>query len=125
MKKAFQAFLLLFVSACSSAQKNPSLPAAEFEKAIQAKDIQILDVRRPEEYNEGHIKGALLANWQDQPQFEEKVKTLDKNKPVYLYCLAGVRSDKAANVLLKNGFTNVVQLEGGIEAWKKAGKPLE
>src|SRR5262249_15129933 len=99
--------------------------AAEFEKGIQSKDVQVVDVRRPDEFKEGHIKSAVLANWQDQPQFEEKVKTLDKNKPVYVYCLAGVRSDKAADALLKKGFLKVVQLDGGIKAWKDAGKPLE
>ena len=58
-------------------------------------------------------------------QFEEKVKGLDKKSPVYVYCLAGVRSDKAADALIKKGFTKVVQLDGGIEAWKAASKPLE
>lgn len=125
MKRIFKAFLLLFISAGCSAQNKTTINATEFEKAIQAKDAQVVDVRRPEEYKEGHIKGAVLANWQDPSHFAEKVKSLDKNKPVYVYCLAGVRSDKAADALVKNGFTKVVQLDGGIKAWKDAGKPLE
>ena len=125
MKKIFKAFLLLFISAGAAAQNKTTVNAIEFEKSIQSKDVQVVDVRRPEEYKEGHIKGAVLANWQDPAQFEEKVKNLDKNKPVYVYCLAGVRSDKAADALLKKGFTKIVQLDGGIKAWKDAGKPLE
>ena len=125
MKRIFKAFLLLFISAGSSAQSKTTINATEFEKAIQSKDAQLVDVRRPEEYKEGHIKGAVLANWQDPAQFEEKVKDLDKSKPVYLYCLAGVRSSKAADALVKKGFTKVIHLDGGIEAWKAAGKPLE
>ena len=125
MKHVLKAILLLFITGCVSAQNKSSVNAAEFEKAIQAKDAQVVDVRSPEEYKDGHIKGSVLANWQDQPQFEEKIKSLDKNKPVYVYCLAGVRSGKAADVLVKNGFTKVVELDGGIKAWKAAGKPLE
>src|SRR5262245_13803364 len=114
MKRLFKAFLLLFISAGASAQTKSTVNAAEFEKAIQSKDAQVVDVRRPEEYKEGHIKGAVLANWQDPAAFEEKVKSLDKNKPVYLYCLAGVRSGKAADALIKKGFTKVIHLDGGI-----------
>lgn len=125
MKHVLKAILLLLITGCVSAQNKSSVNAAEFEKAIQAKDAQVVDVRSPEEYKDGHIKGSVLANWQDQPQFEEKIKSLDKNKPVYVYCLAGVRSGKAADVLVKNGFTKVVELDGGIKAWKAAGKPLE
>jgi len=125
MKRILKAFLLLFISAGASAQGKSSVNANDFEKAIQSKEAQIVDVRRPEEYKEGHIKGAILANWQDAAQFEEKTKSLDKNKPVYLYCLAGVRSSKAADALIKKGFTKVIHLDGGIEAWKAAGKPLE
>jgi len=125
MKHILKTVLLFLFAGCVSAQNKTTVNAAEFEKAIQAKDVQLVDVRRPEEYKEGHIKGAVLANWQDQVQFEEKVKGLDKKSPVYVYCLAGVRSDKAADALIKKGFTKVVQLDGGIEAWKAASKPLE
>jgi phage shock protein E len=125
MKHLVKTVLFFLITGCVSAQNKSSVNTTEFEKAIQAKDAQVVDVRRPEEYKEGHIKGAVLANWQDQGQFEEKIKGLDKNKPVYLYCLAGVRSSKAADALVKKGFTKVVHLDGGIEAWKAAGKPLE
>lgn len=49
---------------------------------------------------------------------------MDKDKPVYIYCLAGSRSAAAADWMRKNGFKNVVKLTGGMNAWKKAGKPV-
>jgi phage shock protein E len=125
MKRLLQSLLLLLFSGAAAAQGKSTLPPAEYEKAIQAKGAQLLDVRRPEEYKEGHIKGATLANWQQEDQFKAQAVKLDKSKPVYVYCLSGVRSGRAANWLTQNGFTNVVNLEGGIEAWKNAGKPVE
>ena len=125
MKQILQSLLLLLISGAAFAQSKNMLPPAEFQQAIQVKGIQLVDVRRPEEFKEGHIKGATLANWQDQEAFKAQAAKLDKTKPVYVYCLAGVRSAKAAGWLTEQGFTKVVNLEGGIEAWKNAGKPLE
>jgi rhodanese-related sulfurtransferase len=125
MKQILQSLLLLLFSGAASAQSKNTLPPAEFQQAIQAKGIQLVDVRRPEEFSAGHIKGATLANWQDQEAFKAQAAKLDKTKPVYVYCLAGVRSAKAAGWLTEQGFTKVVNLEGGVEAWKNAGKPLE
>jgi len=125
MKRLLQSLLLIFFSGAAAAQSKSALPPAEFEQAIQVKGIQLLDVRRPEEFKEGHIKGATLANWQNEEEFKTKAAKLDKAKPVYVYCLAGVRSNKAATWLTQQGFTKVVNLEGGIEAWKTAGKPVE
>ncbi len=125
MKHLLKAFVLLFVSGTAAAQNKTNVTPAEFEKGLQAKGVQLLDVRRPEEYKEGHLKGATLANWQDEKQFQAQAAKLDKSKPVYVYCLAGVRGDKAATWLVKNGFTNVVNLDGGIKAWKEAGKSVE
>ncbi|MBO9562722.1 MAG: rhodanese-like domain-containing protein [Niastella sp.] len=125
MKHLLKAFILLFVSGTAAAQNKTNVSPAAFEKGLQVKGVQLLDVRRPEEYKEGHLKGATLANWQDEKQFQAQAAKLDKSKPVYVYCLAGVRGDKAATWLVKNGFTNVVNLDGGIKAWKEAGKSLE
>lgn len=125
MKQIFKAFLLLFVSGTAVAQNKTEANPVTFEKGLQDSTVQLVDVRRPEEFKEGHIKGALLANWQDDQHFQSQVAKLDKNKPVYLYCLAGVRGNKAATWLVQHGFTQVVNLEGGITAWKEAGKPIE
>jgi thiol-disulfide isomerase/thioredoxin len=67
----------------------------------------------------------LLADWNNKDQFYERVKYVDKDKPVYVYCLAGGRSAAAADWMRQNGFTNVLELVGGMNAWKKANKPVE
>lgn len=125
MQKLFlYAFSFLILSSCS-AQQASLLNADDFEKGIAKKEnIQLLDVRTPGEYNAGHISQSLLANWNDRKEFERRVSFLDKNKPIYVYCLAGGRSHAAAEKLKADGF-NVFELQGGVNAWKSAGKALE
>ncbi|MBV8255664.1 MAG: thioredoxin fold domain-containing protein [Chitinophaga sp.] len=99
--------------------------AATFAKEIKQPGVQVFDVRTAGEYNSGHIANALQADYNRQDEFLERVKYLDKKKPVYVYCLGGGRSAKAVAWMRENGFTNVVDLEGGINAWKQAGLPVE
>lgn len=87
--------------------------------------MQLLDVRTAGEYQTGHIKNALQADWTQNKQFVDRIQYVDKDKPVYIYCLVGGRSAAAADWMRKNGFKNVVELTGGINAWKNASKPLE
>ena len=81
----------------------------------------MLDVRTPEEYAEGHIKGATLIPVQ---VLEERLAEVPKDKQVYVYCHSGARSARASKVLAKHGFTNIENVMGGIEAWKAAGHPI-
>ena len=85
----------------------------------------VIDVRTPQEFATGYIKGAVNADWQNEPLFTEQAKKLDKTKPVYVYCLIGVRSSKAADWLAASGFTKIINLDGGIKAWKAADKKIE
>ena len=66
----------------------------------------------------------MLADWTNKAQFEERVKYLDKNKTLLVYCAAGGRSGQAAVWLKEQGFKEVVNLQGGITAWNAAGKPV-
>lgn len=88
-------------------------------------NLQILDVRTPEEVAEGTIAGAKVANWFDADFAQKAESMLDKGKPVLVYCKVGGRSSKASDVLLGKGFSKVYNLEGGITAWNSAGKPLQ
>lgn len=119
--------LLLLTGSLSFAQNGrPTLKKAdEFEKNIQSGKVVILDVRTEKEFQSGHIGQALQANWNDTSQFKERVKYIDRQQPVYVYCLAGARSAAAADWMRSQGFTQVIELEGGINAWKKAAKPLD
>src|SRR5262249_18439873 len=109
----------------SKAQTKITIPVNDFDSAVRAAQGQVLDVRTAEEFKSGHLKNALQADWQQKDQFVDRVSYLDKSKTVYVYCLAGGRSSQAAEWLTQNGFTRVVNLQGGINAWKQAGKPLE
>lgn len=126
MKNVLLLTLLFTFTACRSQPGSDSkVSAEEFEKGLSAPNVQLLDVRTATEYNSGHIKSAMQANWVNPEEFSERVKYMEKNKPVYLYCLVGSRSNGAANWLRDKGFKQVIELQGGINAWKRSGKPVE
>lgn len=122
--------LLLFLTLLSCKGQNTTATASkigpdEFQKAIEAGNVQILDVRTAGEFKNGHIKNALQADMRNMDEFANRVQHMDKTKPVYLYCLVGNRSAYAANWMRENGFSNVVELQGGINSWKMYNKPVE
>ena len=80
----------------------------------------ILDVRTPEEWAEGTIPKAEKMNYHDD-DFASQVESLDKTKPVYIYCKRGGRSSSAAEILKEKGFKKVYNLDGGITAWNDEG----
>jgi rhodanese-related sulfurtransferase len=112
----------LFFLACNTNAQN--VDANAFEQKINAGGVQVLDVRTAGEYNGSHLKNVMLADWANKAQFEERVKYLDKNKTLLVYCAAGGRSGQAAVWLKEQGFKEVVNLQGGITAWNAAGKPV-
>ncbi len=117
--------LFVLLMACNSgAQGAKEVSVDEFEKGITQPNIQLLDVRTAGEFRSGHLKGSLQANWNDQKEFTERTASLDKAKTVYIYCLSGGRSRAAAENLRNEGY-KVVELKGGINAWKRSDKPVE
>ena len=98
---------------------NPTV----FEQKMTEEGIQLIDARTPEEFNEKHIANALNANILGE-DFDQKVASLDKNKPVMVYCKSGVRSANAAAKLKAMGFTTIIDLDGGITQWIAEGKPI-
>jgi rhodanese-related sulfurtransferase len=112
----------LFFLACNSNAQN--VDANAFEQKINGGGVQVLDVRTAGEYSGSHLKNVMLADWTNKAQFEERVKYLDKNKTLLVYCAAGGRSGQAAVWLKEQGFKEVVNLQGGITAWNAAGKPV-
>ena len=82
-------------------------------KAISTKEgTIILDVRTPEEFNEGHVTGAININFYGEG-FEAALDTLAKDKNVVVYCMAGGRSGKTSRLLNDKGFSKVYNLENG------------
>lgn len=124
MKKLLILLLsFLGMNACMNAQNKSytDMDVATFAKYIANGDVQLVDVRTPEEYSEGHIEGARNINLFDDNFIEESQKSLDKSKPVAVYCRSGKRSAEAARKLSADGF-QVTNLEGGILAWKENRK---
>src|SRR5687767_12672497 len=108
----------------SSANSPQTMDVAEFEEKLNnTSDKIILDVRTPSEYHEGHLSNSVLIDFRN-PDFMEQVSKLDKSKTVFVYCAAGGRSEKAANILKDLGFNEVYNLHGGINEWKAASKPV-
>jgi rhodanese-related sulfurtransferase len=120
-------FLLAVLLLCSgmTAMAQQKVNATEFDKDIQQPDVQVFDVRTAGEFNTGHLPHALQADYTKKEEFKDRVQYLDKQKTVYIYCLSGGRSTAAAKWMRENGFKEVIELEGGINAWKQAGKPLD
>jgi len=102
---------------CAQKQRFVSYSPAEFEKLLlDNPTIQLVDVRRPEEFEAGHINKAILINVLE-PDFLSKAKSLlDKSKPVAVYCRSGRRSKDAAKLLVKEGF-KVYDLNNGFLGW--------
>lgn len=124
MRNVILAFLVSLSFVSGLAQQR-SVGPQEFENGIKQENVQVLDVRTAAEFNSGHIKNALQADWTNQAQFMDRVSYVDKDRAVYIYCLAGGRSNAAAEWMRSNGFKKVVELKGGINAWKKENKPVE
>ena len=126
LQKAFFLIIIFPVFFSCNAQSKMVLTPDEFEMALAGKDaVQLLDVRTKEEYNSTHIKGSLLANWNDKAEFYRRLSFIDKQKPVYVYCLSGGRSSAAASQMREMGYQKVYELKGGIHAWKAGNKVLE
>ena len=90
----------------------------EFKTLIKAGNGQLLDVRTPGEFNAGHIKNADNIDFTGS-DFREKVATLDREKPVLIYCHSGNRSGKASLILKELGFKEVYDLQGGFSNWNE------
>ena len=102
--------------------KNASV--AEFDKLRAEKNAVVLDVRTAKEFKEGHIPGAVNLDV-NAPDFAKKVAALDKDKTYLVHCAHGRRGLKACGIMKEGSFKSVVNLEEGLSAWSKAGKPVE
>jgi rhodanese-related sulfurtransferase len=87
------------------------------------KNFIILDVRTPEEYNEGHIKNSKNIDFYSQ-DFKNNLSALDKNKTYLVYCRSGNRSGKALEIMKELKFMRAYNMLGGIVEWDKEGFPV-
>ena len=127
--KYFNSLLILSVAlfnSCSNGQTgatNTDLPPTEFaEKIKELPSADIIDVRTPEEFENGHLPNAKNIDWNGN-DFDQQIANLDKSKPVFVYCLSGGRSSSAAKKMRSEGFKEVYELKGGIMKWRAANLP--
>jgi len=95
----------------------------EFQSLIADPAVQLLDVRSREEFDDGHIAGAILVDVNDSAFIDNAMALLDPQRQVAVYCRSGRRSARAASQLAARGMT-VTNLDGGVMAWQDSGKAL-
>ena len=94
------------------------LSATELKNKIQQHEkLFLLDVREPQEYRYAKIAGSVLIPLNQIPQ---RLGELDKDQEIVVICHHGMRSQQAADYLVKSGFKNIANLTGGIDAWSCA-----
>ncbi len=125
MGYSVRVFLFLFfasftILACG--QQHTELTPRIFLEQIKGNDVQLVDVRTSGEYNTGHIEHAVNIDW-NSADFKEKIKALNQEKPVYVYCLSGGRSAAAAQYMRDAGFSSVSELKGGMMSWRAEKLP--
>ncbi len=120
MKKVL--VLLLFIG-CSEKKSEMSLAPVDFNTIYKnTSNAILLDVRSEAEVKDGALPNAQNIVYDDS--FGDKLGGLSKESPIFVYCAAGKRSAKAAEILRGKGFKEVYQLKGGLNAWKDAKLPL-
>ncbi|HEY0652927.1 MAG TPA: MBL fold metallo-hydrolase [Chryseosolibacter sp.] len=97
-----------------------SISAAEMKNEIE-KDVEVLDVRKPGEWNVSHLKDATFLPLAD---FPGNLEGLDKNKPYIVHCGGGYRSMTAISIMKNHGFKNLINVYGGFGAMQQAGLPI-
>ena len=94
------------------------------QELIQVKEeVILLDAREKKEFEISHIPGAIWVGYDDFSI--ERIKGIDKNKPVVTYCSVGYRSERIGEKLQREGFTNVQNFEGSIFRWMNDGQAVE
>ena len=97
------------------------IDTAEAEKRIEAGDVLILDVREPDEFEQGALPNVLhIPRGHLEAQIEGRA--LDRDQEIVVYCAGGVRSAFAARTLQELGYTNVLSMAGGFGKWKDEGR---
>jgi hydroxyacylglutathione hydrolase len=101
---------------------TPEVDVAEVARVWADRSAQLVDVREPDEWADGHIPGAIHIPLGELAQRSDE---LIKEMPVVVLCRSGVRSLTGADELIAHGFTDVASFNGGMLAWARAGHPVE
>lgn len=108
-------------------QPPGAIPAVDVTEAADrlgradASKPLLVDVREPDEFRDARIEGAALI---PMSKFADRHAELPKDRPLLVMCAGGTRSAAAAGFLLRNGWTDVANVDGGITAWQQRGLPV-
>ena len=117
-------FLSFLAIGCNNSPSFKSVDVEEFSKIITDENTIIVDVRRIDEWEAGHLPAAQYNIDALQADFSAKaLDLLPKDKTIAIYCRSGRRSKAAAMQLAENGF-DVVELDGGIISWQEKALPI-
>jgi rhodanese-related sulfurtransferase len=111
------------LAACASDSAVQTIGAAELVEVVEAGDAVLLDVRTPQEYASGHLPGAVNIDLSD-PTFAQQIEALPTQETYVVYCRSGNRSAEAATVMSEAGFTDVRDVDAGLQTIAQAGVPL-
>ena len=122
MKKSTLVFVLIIalgIFSCTNETEGSItlVSTEEMQTLIDLENVQLVDVRTPEEHDKGHLSNSQNIDF-NSPTFDVDISVLDKEKPVILYCAKGGRSAKCAEKMLKAGFKKIYDLEGGFSKWQ-------
>ena len=102
-----------------------AVPAAEAAPLRDDPDTIVLDIRTPAEVAQARLPGELLVIDFNSPGFAQQLDELDKDATYLMYCRSGNRSGTARNLMTQLGFTDVVDVRGGIIEWVNEGLPID
>jgi rhodanese-related sulfurtransferase len=136
MKVTKPLFLFLFICTLSSSSFAQSLaykvlleglydknfPVVKPDQIKDLGDYQVIDARELDEFEVSHLPGALWVGYENFSL--QKIKSLDKEKPVLVYCTVGSRSEEIGKKIREAGFDQVYNLYGGIIHWANESQPL-
>jgi len=120
-------FVILFVAFLFNSLAGRGITQVNAESAqgwLGDPGVAVIDVRTPQEFRSGHIRGAIPI---PVSEIGGKIGSLDRfrEKQILVCCLSGSRSMSAGRVLKKNGFTRIANLKGGLNSWIARGYSLE
>ncbi len=115
----------IVLAGCSSSTATLETVSPDAAAAVIAEESNeiILDIRTPDEFNAGIIEGAINIDYYEA-SFADDLDALDKDAHYVVYCNSGNRSGDAMGTFKDLGFTNITEIDGGIQAWYSAGQPI-
>lgn len=117
-------FCFLFNCKETKSQNSQLISVQEMQELLSLNNIQLIDIRTPSEYNDGHVPNAQNIDFWN-PNFDDNIEKLDKSKPILVYCKSGGRSAKCVSKLIAKGFEKIYDLKGGFLQWKSKMKEVQ